>query len=397
MYDFAIVGGGILGLATANTLLQKRPSARLVLVEKEGELAVHQSGHNSGVIHAGVYYAPGSLKARLSKAGAARTVAFCETHGIPFERCGKLIVASDAREVERMSLLELRVKANGLDYRRIGGEELRELEPNIAGRAALLVRSTGIVDYPRICEKLAEDVLSRGGEIRTHAPVTGIHESRSEVVLETGKGDLAARTLIACAGLQADRVAQLNGLRTRFRVVPFRGEYYRVASARGQLVKHLIYPVPDPSLPFLGVHLTRHMGGYLTVGPNAMLSLGRETYDANRPVARDVAAMATFPGFWLLMMRYAGAGLYELRGSLSKSIYLERARKYCPSLELDDLEPYRPGIRAQNVGADGRLVDDFLFLESSRSLHVCNAPSPAATSALPIADEIAERALKKNN
>lgn len=396
MYDFAIIGGGILGLATARRLLQKRPGSRLLLVEKESGLARHQSGHNSGVIHAGVYYAPGSLKARLSKAGAERTIRFCEEHGIPHERCGKLIVATDAQEVERMARLELRVKANGLDYRRIGADELRELEPKIAGLAALQVHATGIVDFGRVCQKLAAEITMLGGEIRTHAPVTGLRERADEVVLETGKGDFAAKQLIVCAGLQGDRVARMIGLKPRFRVVPFRGEYYRVASSRGQLASHLIYPVPDPSLPFLGVHLTKHIGGYFTVGPNAMLSLGRETYDANRPVPRDLAAMLSFPGFWLLMLRFARAGLHEMRGSLFKSVYLERAHKYCPSLEMDDLEPYRPGIRAQTVGPDGRLVDDFLFLETARSLHVCNAPSPAATSALPIADEVVERALKKN-
>lgn len=395
MYDFAIIGGGILGLATARRLLQLRPGARLILVEKEGGLARHQSGHNSGVIHAGVYYAPGSLKARLSKAGAERTIRFCQEHGIPHERCGKLIVATDAQELDRMARLELRVKANGLDYRRVSAQELRKLEPNIAGVGALQVHATGIVDFARVCQKLAEEIAALGGEIRTFAPVTGLHEHAGEVVLETGKGDFAARQLIVCAGLQGDRVARMIGLKPRFRVVPFRGEYYRVASARGQLAKHLIYPVPDPSLPFLGVHLTRHIGGYYSVGPNAMLSLGRETYDANRPVLADMMSMLTFPGFWLLMMRFARAGIYEMRGSLFKSVYLERARKYCPSLEMEDLEPYRPGIRAQTVGPDGRLVDDFLFLETARSLHVCNAPSPAATSALPIADEVAGRALKK--
>jgi L-2-hydroxyglutarate oxidase len=397
VYDFAIVGGGILGLASAWRLLHERPGARLVLLEKEQAVARHQTGHNSGVIHAGVYYQPGSLKAKLCKEGAERTVRFCEEHGIPYERCGKLIVATDGQEVERLAGLEERVIANGLDYRKVSAGELREVEPNISGEAALLVHATGIVDYGQICKKLAEDVETAGGEIRFGADVTAIRESDAEITVETGAGAATARTLVVCAGLQGDRMALLGGLDIDFRVLPFRGEYYRVSEKRGQLVDHLIYPVPDPTLPFLGIHLTRHIGGYLSVGPNAMLSFGRETYKGNVPVPKDMADMMGFPGFYKLMARFAGAGLHELRGSLSKKVYLERCRKYCPSLELNDLEPMEPGIRAQTVSAEGKLVDDFLFLETSRSLHVCNAPSPAATSALPIADEIVTRALRKAN
>lgn len=397
MYDFAVIGGGILGLASAYRLLQERPGASLVLLEKEAVLARHQTGHNSGVIHAGVYYQPGSLKARLCKEGAERTVRFCEENDVPYERCGKLIVATDGTEVQRLAGLEERVKANGLDYARVSKQELREREPEVTGEAALFVPATGIVDYGAICERLAAHVRAAGGEIRTGAAVTGIRERDSEVTVETGAGEATARSLIVCAGLQGDRMAMLAGLDIDFRVLPFRGEYYRVADSRRDLVKHLIYPVPDPSLPFLGVHLTRHIGGYLSVGPNAMLSFGRETYGGNYPVANDMADMMRFPGFYRLMARFAAAGLHELRGSLSKRVYLERCRKYCPSLDYDDLEPMEPGIRAQTVTGDGNLVDDFLFLETSRSLHVCNAPSPAATSALPIADEIVGRALGRAN
>lgn len=397
MYDFVIAGGGILGLATAYRLLQERPTSRLVLVEKEREIARHQTGHNSGVIHAGVYYTPGSLKARLCKEGAERTVRFCEEQGIEYERCGKLIVATDAEEAERMKALEQRVIANGLDYENISGPQLRELEPNVAGVGALLVHATGIVDYSQICAKLADAIRAAGGEIQLGAEVLDIKESDSEITIETTLGDYTSRTAIFCAGLQCDRLAMKAGLDIDFRVLPFRGEYYRIAEARGALVERLIYPVPDPSLPFLGVHLTRHIGDYLSVGPNAMLSLGRETYRGNLPVAKDMADMMSFPGFYKLMARFAAAGIYELRGSLSKQVYLERCQKYCPSLTLSDLEPMEPGIRAQTVSAEGQLVDDFLFLETSRSLHCCNAPSPAATSALPIADEIISRALKKAN
>ncbi len=397
MYDFTIIGGGILGLATAYRLLQERPGASLVLIEKEQRLAHHQTGHNSGVIHAGVYYTPGSLKAKLCKEGAERTILFCEEQGIKYERCGKLIVATDDEESARLKGLEERAIANGLDYENLFAEALAEIEPNVAGTAAMLIPATGIVNYTDICVAMADVIAKGGGEIRLGEAVTGIAESDAEIVVETNKGEVIARTLIVCAGLQGDRMAMMAGIDIDFRVLPFRGEYYQVAASRGELVKHLIYPVPDPSLPFLGVHLTRIIDGSLTVGPNAMLSLGRETYSGNYPVPGDMADMMSFPGFYKLMARFAAAGLYEMRGSLSKRVYLERCRKYCPSLQLEDLQPMEAGIRAQSVSRDGALMDDFLFLETSRSLHMCNAPSPAATSALPIADEIVSRALRKAN
>jgi len=395
MYDFVIIGGGILGLATAYRLTQERPGARLVLIEKEPRLAHHQTGHNSGVIHAGVYYTPGSLKAKLCKEGAARTVRFCDEHDIKYERCGKLIVATDGEEFTRLKALEERAIANDLEYENVSADQLLDIEPNIAGDAALHVHATGIVNYTDICNSMADVIREAGGEIRLGEAVTGIVESDAEIVVETNKGEATARTLIVCAGLQGDRLALMAGIDIDFRVLPFRGEYYRVAASRGELVKHLIYPVPDPSLPFLGVHLTRIIDGSLTVGPNAILSMGRETYSGNYPVPGDMADMMSFPGFYKLMARFAAAGLYEVRGSLSKRVYLERCQKYCPSLELEDLQPMEAGIRAQSVSSDGALMDDFLFLETPRSLHMCNAPSPAATSALPIADEIMARALRK--
>lgn len=397
MHDYVIVGGGILGLATAYRMLQERPGSRLLLIEKEQRLAYHQTGHNSGVIHAGVYYTPGSVKAKLCKQGAQRTVSFCESHGIDYERCGKLIVATDAEEVARLKALEERVIANAIDYENISAGQLREIEPNVTGAAALLVPASGIVNYTDICKAMADVIRDKGGEIRLATALTGIAESNAGIVMETDKGEFTARTLIVCAGLQGDRLAEMAGIDIDFRVLPFRGEYYQVAAARGELVKRLIYPVPDPSLPFLGVHLTRIIDGSFTVGPNAMLSLGRETYAGNFPVPGDLADMMSFPGFYKLMARFAAAGLYEMRGSFSKRVYLERCRKYCPSLTLEDLQPIEAGIRAQSVSSDGGLVDDFLFLETPRSLHCCNAPSPAATSALPIADEIVSRALRKSN
>ncbi|MGI9381870.1 MAG: L-2-hydroxyglutarate oxidase, partial [Methyloligellaceae bacterium] len=308
MYDHIIIGGGILGLATAYRLLEAKPDARLIVLDKEDGVARHQSGHNSGVIHAGVYYKPGSLKAQLCKAGVDATIGFCQRHNVPYEQCGKLIVATDAVEVERLVGLEERVRANGLDYRRVEGDELHELEPNIAGQAALLVTKTGIADFPAMCERMADQITQAGAEISFGAAVTAIRESAAEVVVETTAGAFTGGSLIACAGLQADRVAIMAGLDPDFRTIPFRGEYYKVAERKGPLVRRLIYPVPDPDLPFLGIHLTRMIGGYLTVGPNAVLSFGRETYDGNTLVVRDLRDMARFPGFWKLLARNARAG-----------------------------------------------------------------------------------------
>lgn len=393
--SIVVIGGGILGLAAADRILQERPGTRLTVLEKEADVGRHQTGHNSGVIHAGVYYAPGSLKARLCKEGVAATIAFCEANDVPYAQCGKLIVATDEGELGRMAGLEERVKANGLAYRRVGPEELRELEPHVAGIAALLIEASGITDYGQICRRLADRIEGAGGQVRLGARARRIVEHAGEVVVETDAGAVRGDLLLACAGLQADRIARMAGIETDFRVVPFRGEYYRVSQRLGQLATRLIYPVPDPALPFLGIHLTRMIGGYFTVGPNAVLSFSRENYARNSPNLRDLRDMLAFPGFWKLMARQMGAGLHEAKGSLLKRIYLDRCRKYCPSLTLDDLEPMEPGIRAQNVSHQGALIDDFLFKESARTLHVCNAPSPAATSAFPIARTIVDKALAK--
>lgn len=392
-YDFCIIGGGIVGLATAMKLLEMRPGASLLLIEKEARVGVHQTGHNSGVIHAGIYYAPGSNKATYCVAGAAAMRAFCAAHQIPFEICGKLIVATSALEEQRIDALFERATANGLKLERIGGAALRELEPNISGTAALLSPETGIVDFARVCETMAGLVAAAGGTIVLGAAVDVIREHGTAVEIGAGERRWSARHLVVCAGLQSDRMARLAGLNVDFKIVPFRGEYFRLPEDKNDIIRHLIYPAPDPALPFLGVHLTRMIDGGVTVGPNAVIGFAREGYPKLSFDLRDTLSFASYPGFWKLAWKQRGHVLRELRGSLSRAAYLEACRKYCPSLELGDLLPYRAGVRAQVVMPNGDAAEDFLFLETPRSLHVCNAPSPAATSSIPIGSMIAARLL----
>ena len=395
MDDFGIIGGGIVGLASALALLERCPGADMVVFEKEAGVARHQTGHNSGVIHSGIYYAPGSLKARLSREGAAATVAFCARHGVAHEVCGKLIVATDAREMARLNDLRARAVENAIACEAIDAAELARREPAIAGLGALWVPSTGIVDYPAMCRAIGARIVALGGRIETGAPVTAIREAGAWVEVRAGGRSWTVRQLVACAGLEADRVARMAGIATDFRIVPFRGEYYRLPAAKARIARALIYPVPDPALPFLGVHLTRTVDGGMTVGPNAVLGLAREGYPKGSFEPRDLADFLAFPGFWKLARAHWRAGLAELRSSLSLRAYLALCRKYCPSLELADLQPEPAGIRAQAVLRDGTLVHDFLLRETPRSVHVCNAPSPAATSALPIGAMIAEMVLKQ--
>lgn len=391
VYDYCVIGGGIVGLATAHALLKQQPGARLVVLEKESALGQHQTGHNSGVIHAGIYYAPGSLKARLCRDGAEATKLFCRDNGIPFEVCGKLVVATNEAELQRLGGLEARASQNGIAHDRIDAAELRRLEPNIAGLGALLVHDTGIVDYTLVCAGLARRIVEAGGDIRTGVEVKAIEERPDAVVVSGRSGSWQARRLVVCAGLQSDRLARLAGLAIRHRIVPFRGEYYALPQQLSGLVSRLIYPVPDPAMPFLGIHLTRMMRGGVTVGPNAVLGWAREGYPKGAISLADTVDFATFRGFWRMARRHWRAAAGEFYASARKSAYLAACRKYCPSLTLADLRPYSAGIRAQAVGADGALIEDFLFLDSPRSLHVCNAPSPAATSALPIGALIAAR------
>jgi (S)-2-hydroxyglutarate dehydrogenase len=392
--DFCIVGGGIVGLATALALLRRRPHASLLLLEKEADLAAHQTGHNSGVIHAGVYYSPGSLKARLCREGNQLTRQFCLEQGIRFELCGKLIVATNALEVARLQDLRERCARNAIQAIPVDAAQLRSLEPWIEGQSGLRVPSSGIVSYPQICAALARQIRELGGEIVLGSGVVAITETATEVHICTSTGStIRAGKLIACAGLQSDRVARLAGLDPQVRIIPFRGEYFRLPSAKSDLVRHLIYPVPDPALPFLGVHLTRMIDGSVTVGPNAVVGFAREGYDAAFFNLRDTSDMLFYSGFWKLLRRYWRSAVSELRASLVRSRYLAECRKYCPELTLEDLEPYPTGIRAQAVGPDGSLIHDFLFADTDRMIHVLNAPSPAATAALPIGLMIAARAL----
>jgi (S)-2-hydroxyglutarate dehydrogenase len=392
--DFCIIGGGIVGLATALALLQRRPHASLILLEKEGELATHQTGHNSGVIHAGVYYPPGSLKARLCREGNRLTREFCLEEGIRFELLGKLIVATDAIEVGRLEALRERCALNSIEAIPLSRAELRVLEPHIEGQSALRIPSTGVVSYRQVCQALARRIQRAGGQITLGATIERITETGADVQVSTVEGTTVhANRLIACAGLQSDRVAMLAGLQPTVRIVPFRGEYFRLPSARNDVIRHLIYPVPDPALPFLGVHLTRMIDGAITVGPNAVVGFAREGYPNLAFNLRDSAEMLAYPGFWRLLKKYWRSAVSELKGSFIRSQYLAQCRKYCPELVLDDLQPHPAGIRAQAVAQDGSLVGDFLFADTSRMIHVLNAPSPAATAALPIGQMIAARAL----
>ena len=393
MEDYLVVGAGIVGLATARALLLSRPGSKVLVLEKADDVATAQTGHNSGVIHAGIYYAPGSLKARLCRAGERATKDFCNLNGIRYETVGKLVVATDAVEMERLTRLGDRAAANGLELERLDEVRLRELEPHVRGVGALLSPTTGIVDFREVAQALAGEIVAHGGRVITRSQVRGITELSGEVAVDSDSGDFHAQRLVACGGLQADRLAAIGGLDVDFRIVPFRGEYFQLPVSRAGLVERLIYPVPDPDLPFLGVHLSPTIDGRITVGPNAVLGLAREGYPKGSVRLRDVTAFATFPGFWRFARANIRTGVAEMRDSAFRSGYLRAVRKYCPELTLDDLRPYPAGIRAQAVTRDGTSVEDFMFRETKRQLHVCNAPSPAATSAIPIGEMIATKVL----
>lgn len=391
MHDFIIVGGGILGMSTAMQLKQAYPERRMLLLEKEAGPAMHQTGHNSGVIHAGVYYTPGSHKARFCLEGNRATKAFCDAHGIPYDTCGKLLVATSELEMQRMQALWERTAANGLAREWLSAGELAEREPNITGLGGIFVPSSGIVDYAAVTRAMAAEFERLGGEIRYGCEVTGLEERRQEVVVKSSGGEFIGRYLVTCSGLMADRVIRLLGQDPGFTICPFRGEYYRLPDRHSAIVNHLIYPIPDPSMPFLGVHLTRMIDGSVTVGPNAVLAFKREGYRRRDVSLTDLARMATNPGILKVLGRNLRPGLSEMKNSLYRRGYLELVRKYCPSLTLEDLEPWPAGVRAQAVSRDGRLVDDFLFVSTRRTLNVGNAPSPAATSAIPIGAHIVEQ------
>lgn len=391
MYDYLIIGGGIVGLSTAWQLQQRKPDSSILLLEKESELATHQTGRNSGVIHAGIYYTPGSLKAKFCKVGAEATMEFCRQHNIPVEQCGKLIVASTEDEHARMLDLFERAQDNGLDVELLDASELRRREPNIVGTGAIFLCTTGIADYAAISKEFAQQFKKHGGEVHLNSAVTNLQESSKAVTVTLADGQvIETRYLIACGGLMADRLATMQGIDIDFQVIPFRGEYYQLPPEKNNIVKHLIYPVPNPELPFLGIHLTRMIDGSVIVGPNALQGWKREGYGRININVRDILEMLRFPGFWHALRKNFRTGLRESRNSIWKRGYLKQIHKYCPSITIDDLLPYRTGVRAMAVKRDGTLVDDFLLIESPRSLHVCNAPSPAATSAIPIGAHICD-------
>lgn len=391
MYDYIVIGAGIIGISTAWQLQRAFPGSSVLVLEKESLPARHQTGRNSGVIHAGVYYAPGSLKAQFCKEGNRATKQFCSDHGIRFEQCGKLLVATNEQEQKRMAALVTRCVENGIPVEEFSAGQLHECEPNISGVAALLVPSTGIVSYTEITFKMAELVVLGGGEVRYNSRVVAIHEQSDHVTVETSSGSFSGRYLVACAGVMADRIVRMLGIEPEFKIIPFRGDYFLLGEKHSRIVNHLIYPIPDPDLPFLGVHLTRMIDGTVTVGPNAVLAFKREGYGRFDFSLSDTVEMLTYPGLLKVLYKNFFVSMVELKNALHKEGYLELVRKYCPSLTVDDLHDYPAGIRAQAVNRDGTLVHDFLFVASRRALAVCNAPSPAATSAIPIGGYIVEK------
>jgi L-2-hydroxyglutarate oxidase LhgO len=399
-HDVVIVGGGIVGLAVALEITKRFPHLRLLLLEKEDRVGQHQSSHNSGVIHSGVYYKPGSQKAMLCVEGARAMIEFCRAHGIPHEVCGKVIVATQPEEFPRLEELRRRGEANGLTgLRVIGPEQLQEIEPYASGLRALVVPSTGITDYEKVCEKYAELTRAQGGTILTSTAVTGLRNRTDEVVVETSGPAFSTTYLVNCAGLFSDRVAGMVGrkpdvITPDVIIVPFRGEYYDLIPQRASMVRALIYPVPDPQFPFLGVHFTRRVNGTVDAGPNAVLALRREGYRRTDFSLRDLASALAFPGFWRMGAKHWRSGLDEFHRSISKAAFVHALQRLLPELRAEDLLPGGSGVRAQAVRRDGTLVDDFQFVPSGRMLHVLNVPSPAATASLVIGRAIVNTAVE---
>ena len=390
--DIAIIGGGIVGLAAAYKLLLARPGADVIVLEKEPGVARHQSGHNSGVLHAGLSYVPGSLKARLAVEGLRQMTAFCRAHGVRFSQCGKVVVATERREEPRLRALMQRGMHNGLTgLAWLDPKEIRDLEPCAAGVAGLYVPDEGIVDFPAVCAALVGAIEARGGRVSTSAGVRALRRMPFGWLLDTDGGDVRAGFVVNCAGLQADRVAVLAGERPGLRIVPFRGEYYALRPERAFLVRHLLYPVPDPAFPFLGVHLTRTVDGPVLAGPNAVLALAREGYRRSTVRARDVVDALAFPGLWRFLGRYPGPCCGELWRSFSRERFAGALRRLVPEIRAEDLVTAPAGVRAQAMLPSGDLVNDFVFVSRPAALHVLNAPSPAATASLAIADEIVHR------
>jgi L-2-hydroxyglutarate oxidase LhgO len=388
----AIIGGGIVGLATGHQLLLRSPSTQLLLLEKEDGPGKHQTGNNSGVLHCGLYYKPGSTKARLAVQGIRRMVEFCKEHNVAYEQCGKIVVATEQEEIPRLHALLERGKANGLDgLQLIGPQQIREYEPHAAGLAAIRVPQEGIVDYRAVTNVLVDTIRQRGGEVRFSSGVVGLHES-SGWRIETTGGEHTADFVINCGGLHSDRLSKLAGNRDHTKIVPFRGEYYKLREDRQYLVNHLIYPVPDPKFPFLGVHFTRMIHGGIEAGPNAVLAFAREGYRLTDVSLRDMVETLTFSGFWRFLLRYPAMCWHEFQRSLSKALFCRSLQRLVPEVRIEDLAQGGAGVRAQALTPSGELVQDFYFVRQARALHVLNAPSPAATASLAIADEVIDQA-----
>lgn len=390
-YDLIIVGAGIVGAACARKLKLEKPGLKILLLEKESQPAFHQTGRNSGVIHAGVYYAPGSLKARYCRKGLERTISYCEQHQLPYLQCGKLIVATNNIEEQRLESLHERCSLNDLQPLRCTRQEVQAREPNITGQAAIFVKQTGITNYSKITAHFLQSFTEAGGELHYKERVTELEENTDGIAVSTDTAKYQTSLLLNCAGLQSDVLIRKLVPDIDWRIVPFKGEYFRLPEKYNHVVNHLIYPVPDPELPFLGVHLTRMIDGSVTVGPNAVLALGKEAYGKTDFKLGELASALTYSGFRKVLRNNWRSGTQEFKNSIFKSGYLKLVQKYCPQIKREDLLPYPPGIRAQAVSDTGELIHDFRFAESARSLHVGNAPSPAATSAMPIADAIYDK------
>jgi (S)-2-hydroxyglutarate dehydrogenase len=388
MYDFAIIGGGIVGLSTAMALGKRYPDAQIIVLEKESNWAAHQTGHNSGVIHSGIYYKPGSFKAKFCRDGANSMVEFCQEHHIDHDVCGKVIVAVDESEVQRLENIYQRGVDNGIQVQRITAEEVKEVEPHVRCVAGVRVHATGIANYKQVCLKYADLIQQQGGELRLNTKVLRIVHSATNQVIETNNGIFETRFVINCAGLHSDRVAKLNNVDPQAKIIPFRGEYYELIPEKRHLVKTLIYPVPNPDFPFLGVHFTRMIDGSVHAGPNAVLSLKREGYKKTDFDLRDFAEVMTYPGFWKLAAKHADEGIQEIIRSFSKAAFVRSLQQLIPEVQASDLVPCHAGVRAQALMNDGKLVDDFLIISGQNCVNVCNAPSPAATSSLEIGKAI---------
>ena len=391
-YDFIIVGGGIVGLATGLRILEARPGTKLLLLEKEDFLGRHQTGHNSGVLHAGLYYKPGSLKAKLAVEGLREMVSFCQAHKVSHEQCGKIVVATEPDELPRLEKLMERGAANGLKgLRKLSSEEIREIEPHAAGLAAIHVPEEGIVDYAGVVKAMAKEIKTLGGEVRTGEPVEGLKGAGGIWRVKTSNETYETSQVVACAGLHSDRIVSRSGMKPSAKIVPFRGEYFLIRKERQSLVRNLIYPVPDPQFPFLGVHFTRMVKGGVEAGPNAVLAMAREGYTWGDINIRDLGESLAFPGLWKFMLKYPSLCSYEIWRSISRKEFCRSLQKLVPEICEDDLETGTAGVRAQAMSSDGSLVEDFSFVEGPGVLHVVNAPSPAATASLAIGAEIVRR------